>query len=66
VNTTGARPPTAKQIEDAARDVHSYVRQAADHATAGDWHRAHGVAEQAQGAARHLKELLGAASRSVT
>lgn len=55
-------PPTAKQIEDAALEVHRHVRQAVDHAEAGDYRKAHAEAEQAQGAARRLKELLGAAS----
>ena len=50
---------TAKEIEDAALEVHRHVRQAADHASAGNYRRAHAEAEQAQGAARHLKELLG-------
>lgn len=58
MNDTAARPPTAKQIEDAALEVNLHVRQAADHATLGNWRRAHAEAEAAQGAARKLKELL--------
>lgn len=51
-------PPTVKEIEEAAMKVHAHVRQAVDHAQAGDYRRAHAEAEQAQGAARRLKELL--------
>jgi hypothetical protein len=54
-------PPTAKQIEDAAAQVQRHVLQAANHAAAGDYRRAHAEAEAAQGAARKLKELLGGA-----
>jgi hypothetical protein len=59
VNTTAAGRPTAKQIEDQAAEVHRRVRQAVDHASAGDWRRAHAEAEAAQGACRRLKELVG-------
>lgn len=58
MNATDVRPPTAKEVEDAAEAVHVRVRQAADHATLGDYRKAHAEAEQAQGAARRLKELL--------
>lgn len=54
--------PAMKQIEDTAQEVHFHVRQAVDHAQAGDYRRAHAEAERAQGAARRLKELLGAAA----
>ena len=54
--------PAIKQIEDAAEEVHRHVRRAVDHAGLGDYHRAHAEAEQAQGAARRLKELLTPAS----
>jgi hypothetical protein len=56
-----ATPPGLKQIEDAALEVQTRARQAADHAGAGDWRKAHAAAEQAQGACRVLKEMLGAA-----
>ena len=59
MNATDVRPPTAKDIEDAALAVHSHVRKAADHAALGDYRKAHAEAQQAQGAARRLKELLG-------
>jgi hypothetical protein len=58
VNTT-ARRPTAKQIEDLAAEVHHHARQAADHASVGNYRKAHAEAETAQGLARRLKELLG-------
>ena len=61
VNAAAARP-TAKQVEDAAEKVHVHVRQAVDHASAGNYRKAHAEAERAQGAARRLKELLGAAA----
>jgi hypothetical protein len=61
MNTTPTRP-TAKQVEDAAAQIQRHALQAVDHAQAGDWRRAHASAEQAQGCARRLKELLGAAS----
>ncbi len=51
-----------QQIENAAAEVHRHVHGAANYATSGDYHRAHAEAEQAQGAARRLKELLGAAA----
>ena len=51
-----------KQIEDAAEEVHRHVHRAAGHAGDGDYPRAHAEAEQAQGAARRLKELLGTAA----
>jgi hypothetical protein len=57
-------PPAAKQIEDLAAEVHHHVRQAADHATLGNYRRAHAEAEAAQGAARKLKELLGQGARA--
>jgi hypothetical protein len=60
VNTTPTRP-TAKQVEDAAAQVQRHVLQAVDHAQAGDYRKAHAAAEAAQGSARRLKELLGAA-----
>jgi hypothetical protein len=60
MNTTPTRP-TPKQIEDATTQVQRHVLQAVDHATVGNWRRAHAEAEQAQGAARRLKELLGLA-----
>ena len=59
MNTAATGPPSAKQIEDLAAEVHARVRQATDHAGAGDYRRAHAEAEQAQGAARRLKELIG-------
>ncbi len=62
MNATDVGPPTAKEVEDAALAVHRHVRQAADHDNAGDYRRAHTEAEQAQGAARRLKELLGTLS----
>jgi hypothetical protein len=62
VTAADTRPPTAKQIEDAAEAVHSRVRRAVDFASLGDRRRAHAEAEQAQGAARRLKELLTPAS----
>jgi hypothetical protein len=58
VNDAAARL-SAKQVEDAAAKVHVHVRQAVDLASLGDYRRAHTEAEQAQGAARVLKELLG-------
>jgi hypothetical protein len=58
----GTQAATMKQFEDQAAEVHAHVRQAVDHATAGDYRRADAKAEAAQGAARHLKELLGAAA----
>ena len=51
-----------KQVEDVAAKVHLHVHQAAAYASTGDYRRAHGEAEAAQGAARKLKELLGAAA----
>lgn len=48
-----------KQIEAAAEEIHRHVHGAANYATSGDFHRAHGEAERAQGAARRFKELLG-------
>ena len=57
-----ATRPTARQIEAAAEEVHVHVRQAADHASAGNYRKARAEAERAQGAARRLKELLGAAA----
>lgn len=62
MNAATAAAPTMKDIEDAALAVHRHVRQAVDHAQAGDYRRAHAEAEQAQGAARRFKELLGAAA----
>jgi hypothetical protein len=59
VNTTGTPPPGVKEIEDAAAKVHDHVRQAVALAWLGDYRRARDAAGQAQGAARHLKELLG-------
>ena len=53
---------TIKQVEDAAAEVHRHVHGAANYATSGDYRRAHAEAERAQGAARRLKELLGAAA----
>lgn len=46
--------PTTKQIEDAAAQVQRHLLQAVDHATAGNYRRAHAEAEAAQGAARKL------------
>jgi hypothetical protein len=63
VNATATKP-AMKQIEDAALAVHRHVHQATGHAQAGDYRRAHAEAEQAQGAARRLKELLGATAPS--
>jgi hypothetical protein len=60
MNAACTRPPTLQEIE-AAAQVQRHVLQAADHATAGDYRRAHAAAEAAQGGARRLKELLGAA-----
>ena len=62
MNDTATRPPTAKQIEDAAAEIHRHVHRAADLASAGNYRKAHAEAERAQGAARRLKELLGAAA----
>lgn len=60
MNTT-TTPPALKQVEDAAAQVQRHILQAVDHAAAGDWRKAHAAAERAQGGARRLKELLGAA-----
>lgn len=60
MNTTTTRP-ALKQVEDAAAQVQRHVLQAVDRAAAGDYRRAHAVAERAQGTARRLKELRGAA-----
>jgi hypothetical protein len=54
--------PVIKQIEDAAAEVHRHVHRAAGYASDGDYPLAHAEAEQAQGAARRLKELLTPAS----
>jgi hypothetical protein len=54
--------PAMKRIEDAAAEVHRRVHLATAHASVGDYRRAHAEAEQAQGAARRLKELLTPAS----
>jgi hypothetical protein len=62
VNTTATRP-TLKQVEDAATQVQRHTLQAVDLAGAGNWRKAHAAAEAAQGAARRLKELLGAAAQ---
>ena len=62
MNAAISTPPTVKEIEEAAMKVHAHVRQAVDHAQAGDYRRAHAGAERAQGAARKLKELLAATS----
>ena len=62
MNTTSTRPPTFQEIEAAAAQVQRHALQAVDHAQAGDYRRAHAEAEAAQGAARRLKELLGAAA----
>ena len=58
MNATSTRPPTLQEIETAVARVQRHTLQAVDHAAAGDYHKAH-AAEQAQGAARRLKELLG-------
>ncbi len=39
-----------KEIEDAALEVHRHVREAVNHAEAGNLRKAHAEAEQAQGA----------------
>jgi hypothetical protein len=49
VNDTAARPPTTRLIEDAALEVQTRVRQAADHASVGDYRRAHAEAEARPG-----------------
>lgn len=49
------------KIEAAAAQVQRHALQAVDHATAGNWRRAHAEAEAAQGCARRLKEILGGA-----
>ena len=59
MNAAVSTPPTMKDIEDAAQEVHFHVRQAVDHAQAGDYRRAHAEAEAAQGLCRKLKELFG-------
>ena len=61
MNATSTRPPTLQEIEDAALEVNRRVRQAVDHATAGDLRRARAEIETAQGLCRRLKERLGLA-----
>lgn len=52
-----------QQIENAAAEVHRHVHGAANYATSGDFHRAHGEAERARKACVELKELLAAEAR---
>ena len=59
MNAASTRPPTLQEIEAAAAQVQRHAIQAVDHATAGNWRKAHAEAEAAQCAARRLKELLG-------
>jgi hypothetical protein len=54
---------TTKRIEDAEAEVHRHARQAGAYAITGDYRRARAEAEAAQGAARQLKEMLGALTR---
>jgi hypothetical protein len=66
VNATSTRPPTLQEIEAAAAQVQRHALQAAGHAGAGDYRRAHAEAEAAQGLCRRLKEMLGShTARSV-
>jgi hypothetical protein len=62
MNATSTRPPTLQEIE-AAAQVQRHAIQAVDHAQLGDYRKAHAAAEAAQGAARRLKEMLGAAAQ---
>ena len=61
MNANATTPPTAKEIEDLALAVYHHIRQAVDHASVGNYRKAHAEAEKAQGGARKLKELLGPA-----
>jgi hypothetical protein len=66
VNTPAA-PASITDIEAAAEQAHHHLRHAEDHATAGNWRKAHAEAEAAQGLCRRLKEMLGShTARSVT
>jgi len=63
MNATSTRPPTLQEIEAAAAQVQRHALRAVDHAQLGDYRKAHAAAEAAQGAARRLKEMLGAAAQ---
>lgn len=52
-------PPTAKQIQEAARSVRAYLRRAVELAADGAYGQARADAERAERAAHDLKELLG-------